>query len=96
VPLAATLKQARLKLDVMAANSRIGPWLQDIANARVPGTTGEIPNERLQLEREQLRPLPVGVSAIRPLRATRGACVPLPYESLQHPLAVYDTLLEVA
>src|ERR1700734_468974 len=28
VPLAATLKQAGLKLDVTAANSHIGPWLQ--------------------------------------------------------------------
>jgi hypothetical protein len=27
---------------------------------------------------------------------TRGSLVPLPYESLQHPLSVYDSLLEVA
>ena len=93
VPLAATLKQAGLKLDVTAANAHIGPWLQDIANARVHGTTGEIPNERLQIEREHLRPLPVSAP---PIRAARGGRVPMPYESLQHPLSVYDALLEVA
>lgn len=93
VPLAATLKQAGLKLDVTAANAHIGPWLQKIANARVHGTTREIPNERLQLEREHLRPLPVTAP---PIRATRGVRVPPPYESLQHPLSVYDALLEVA
>lgn len=93
VPLAATLKQAGLKLDVTAANAHIGPWLQQIANARVHGTTGEVPNARLQLEREHLRPLPV---TTLPISAARGARVPVPYESLQHPLSVYDALLEVA
>lgn len=93
VPLAATLKQAGLRLDVTAANAHIGPWLQQIANARVHGTTGEVPNERLQLEREHLRPLPVTAA---PIRAARGVRVPPPYESLQHPLSVYDALLEVA
>jgi len=58
VPLAATLKRAGLKLDVTAANSHIGPWLQSVANARMHGTTGEVPNVRLQLEREKLQPLP--------------------------------------
>jgi len=96
VPLAATLKQAGLKLDVTAANSHIGPWLQGIANARVHGTTGEIPNVRLQLEREKLQPLPVSVAATPPIPVVRGTHVPLPYESLQHPLSVYDALLEVA
>src|ERR1700761_8602645 len=58
VPLAATLKQGGLKLDLASANAHIGPWLSTRANARVHGTTGEIPNMRLQSEREALQPLP--------------------------------------
>jgi hypothetical protein len=96
VPLAATLKQAGLKLDLTAANSHIGPWLQNVANARVHGTTGEVPNVRLQLEREKLQALPISVAAAPPIRVVRGSVLPMPYESLQHPLSVYDSLLEVA
>lgn len=83
-------------MDVTAANSHIGPWLQNVANARVHGTTGEIPNERLQLEREKLRPLPVSVAAALPIPIAQGALQPMPYGSLQHPLSVYEALLEVA
>jgi transposase len=46
VPLAATLKQAGLKLDLTAANAHIGPWLQSVANARVHGTTKYRTGER--------------------------------------------------
>lgn len=99
-PLAATLKQSgALKLDVIAANAHIGPWLQQVANARVHGTTGEIPNERLQLERQKLLSLPVTVASLPPtppIRVRRAEQVPPPFESLQHPLSVYDSLLEVA
>ncbi len=96
VPLAATLKQAGLTLDHIAANAHIGPWLQSVANARVHGTTHEIPNERLQIERQRMQPLPVTVTATPPIRVARGAQVPPPFESLQHPLSVYESLLEVA
>lgn len=96
VPLAATLKQSGLKLDLTAANAHIGPWLQNVANTRIHGTTGEVPNVRLQLEREKLQPLPVNIAASPPIRVSRATLVPTPYESLQHPLSVYDSLLEVA
>jgi transposase len=96
VPLAATLKQAGLKLDVTAANAHIGPWLQAVANARVHATTAEVPNVRMELERTKLQPLPVTVHASPPIAVVRRATVPLPYESLQHPLSVYESLLEVA
>jgi hypothetical protein len=96
VPLAATLKQSGLKLDVTAANAHIGPWLQNVANARVHGTTGEVPNVRLEIERTKLQPLPVTVQAASPIAVARRTVVPLPYESLQHPLSVYQSLLEVA
>src|SRR5690606_2309829 len=35
VPLAASLKMAGLKLDVVSANAHIGPWLAEVANARL-------------------------------------------------------------
>ena len=96
VPLAATLKQSGLKLDVTAANAHIGPWLQNVANARIHGTTGEAPNARMELERAKLQPLPVTVHAGEPIAVARRTVVPVPYESLQHPLSVYESLLEVA
>jgi transposase len=96
VPLAATLKQAGLKLDVIAANAHIGPWLQEVANARVHATTHEVPHVRMELERTKLQPLPVSVHGHTPIVVARHALVPMPYESLQHPLSVYDALLEVA
>jgi transposase len=96
IPLAATLKQTGLKLDVIAANAHIGPWLQEVANARIHATTREMPHVRMELERTKLQPLPVTVHAHTPIVVARRSTVPIPYESLQHPLSVYDALLEVA
>jgi transposase len=69
IPLAATLKQAGLKLE---------------------------PHVRMELERTKLQPLPVTVHSHTPIVVARRSTVPIPYESLQHPLSVYDALLEVA
>lgn len=93
-PLAATLKSAGLILDVSTANANIGRWLDEVAHQRVHGTTGESPAKRLREERAALLPLPLRSSAAAPvpLRLDR----PLPHESLQHPLSVYDRLLEGA
>jgi transposase len=92
VPLAATLKQAGLKLDVHSANAHIGRWLAEVANARVHATTGERPDHRFVVERAALLPLPAPGLVTR-----RAAAVsqPVPLESLQHPLSVYDALLEL-
>jgi transposase len=93
VPLAATHKSAGLKLDVAAANAHVGRWLSGVANARVHATTGERPDRRLTLERSAFLPLP----SISPETiAVPDSSRPLPIESLQHPLAVYDALLGVA
>lgn len=92
VPLAATLKSAGLKLDVQAANAHIGRWLTQVANARVHATTGERPDRRLALERSALLPLPAKVGG--QLVAAPLSTHALPIESLQHPLAVYEALLE--
>jgi transposase len=92
VPLAATLNSAGLKLDVDAANTHLGRWLAEVANARIHATTGERPDRRLVLERSALLALPANAAgpaiAAAPMR-------PPPIESLQHPLAMYEALLEL-
>jgi transposase len=93
VPLAATLKQAGLKLDVAAANAHVGRWLSQVANVRVHGTTEERPADRLLIEREYLLALPASQSPTPPAAPARRR--PVPVESLQHPLAMYDELLQV-
>jgi transposase len=93
VPLAATLRAAGLRLDAPAANAHIGRWLAEVANARVHGTTGERPDRRLAIERAALMPLPARAKAVTP--ATTPSRRPMPVESLQHPLSVYEALLEV-
>jgi transposase len=94
VPLAATLKAAGLKLDVAAANAHIGRWLAEVANVRIHATTRERPDQRLALERTALMPLPrmapPRMEAMTTLRR------PTPIESLQHPLSVYQALLQQA
>jgi hypothetical protein len=88
-----------LLLDVDTANGQIGRWLQDIAHQRIHGTTGEKPQVRLEQERHAFLPLPEKASktvslAINPSsHLTHG--IAMPYESLQHPLSVYDALLGV-
>ena len=94
VPLAATLKAGGLKLDVDTANREVLRWLMEVANVRTHATTGERPSVRLPDDQAKLSALPViperaPVSALRRTQA-------IPVESLQHPLSVYDSLLEVA
>lgn len=93
VPLAATLKSSGLKLDAVAANVHIGRWLREVANARVHATTQERPDRRLVVERAALLPLPP--HSAQPLPVPRSTW-PLPVESLQHPLSIYEALTEVS
>jgi transposase len=58
VPLAATMKASGLRLDVETANRAVLRWLDDVANCRDHGTTGERPDRRLAIERNALLPLP--------------------------------------
>lgn len=90
VPLAATLHAAGLQLSAELANVHVRRWLDEVANARVHGTTGAVPVVRLAEERAVMLPAPALKAA--PRIAPRVAT---PVESLQHPLAVYDELLEV-
>ncbi|WP_250654786.1 IS21 family transposase [Alkalimarinus coralli] len=94
-PLAASLKQAGLTLDIDIANAQVGPWLADIAHQRIHGTTGEKPQVLLDTERLSLMPLPSlpeSASEIKPHDNVQA----IPVESLQHPLSTYDQLLGVA
>ena len=91
-PLAATLKQAGLRLDVSIANARIGPWLEDVAHQRIHGTTAQRPQVLLDEERFMLMPLPQKEIATQ-YKPLITSCPAMPIESIQHPLSVYDQLL---
>jgi transposase len=94
-PLAATLKSAGLLLDATTANAQVGRWIEEVAHQRVHGTTDEKPAVRLELERLSLLPLPASTATPLPASHWRELeDVALPIESLQHPLAVYEQLLE--
>ena len=90
VPLAASIEAAGLRLDAQVANRHVRRWLDEVANVRVHATTGAVPAQRLIEEQAVMLPTPPLGDEIRP--PTRVA---IPVESLQHPLAVYDALLEV-
>lgn len=96
VPLKATLRAAGLQLDVPTANAYIGPWLSDVANNRIHGTTGKIPNQLLHLEQAAFLPLPVsrGNQTIHTSIVLNHG--PTPIESMQHPLSVYDQYMEAS
>lgn len=94
VPLATTFKQSGLMLDVDSANTRVGPWLVRTANARKHGTTGIPADHRLQKELAALLPLPVLSPSTTP-RLAEPQHRTVPVESIQHPLSVYQSLLEV-
>jgi transposase len=88
VPLASRLAQEGLIVDRETANLAVGRWLREVANVRVHGTTGEIPAERLAIERTQLQPVPTPYAG----RSVRSLQKPVsaPIVGLQHPLSFYD------
>lgn len=92
-PLAASLKTAGLTLDVTAANAHVGRWLIEVADQRIHGTTGVKPAVRLDDERHQLQALPSMRDETPNL--VPAAARPVPVDSFQHPLSVYQDLLEV-
>lgn len=109
VPLTAKLKQAALQLDVVTANAEVRRWLQEVANARIHGTTQVKPAERLQEERPHLQAIPAAwrgnIAAARPRTSVASAPVRRPLAVIerietatpvQHPLALYDRLLAQA
>jgi transposase len=95
-PLISRYRQLGQRLDLDSLNVEFARWQAVTANERVHGTTGEIPRERLERERLQLQPLPPSRLAgpPRPGQADHPLTTPFPVEILQHPLSVYDDLLE--
>ena len=57
VPFVATQRQAGVVPDKHSANAAATRWLREVANARVHATTGEVPAERLIIERPKLQHL---------------------------------------
>ena len=95
VPLQATFKEIGLQVDVQTANGYIGKWLEQTANARIHGTTQEVPASRLVQDRQAMLPLPIWDGNRTDILAISLRQQPIPVESFQHPLTVYDTLLGV-
>lgn len=105
VPLVAQLKQAGLSLDAVTANGEVRRWLGEVANQRIHGTTQERPIQRLKEEGLQDLPAPwrgdirgarpqsarTGMTGGRPVTVIENLAQAMPP---QHPLAVYECLLE--
>ncbi len=95
-PLAATLKSAASCSKPRPPTRTFGRWLDEVAHQRDHGTTGEKPAVRLEPNGSRLLPLPILTMAATPATSWRFLSdAALPLESLQHPLAVYEQLLEV-
>ena len=82
-----------MSVDAPAANAAVGRRLREVANARVHGTTGAVPTERLEAasaRRERPVPTPYGGRSVRELLDRRPPQRPI--VGLQHPLSVYEAL----
>ena len=89
VPLASRLAQEGLVVDRETANVAVARWLREVANQRVHGTTGEVPAERLAVERAHLQPVPPPYGG-RLIREAPAKAATRPVVGLQHPLSLYD------
>ena len=82
-------------VDVATANREVRIWLNEIANCRLHATLKERPIDRFSIERATLRALPLPYAGQRfAIKPGSDLIVPLPVESLQHPLAIYDQLAQ--
>jgi transposase len=95
IPFVASCRQAGVKPDKEAANAAVRIWLREVANARVHATTGEVPLDRLVIERGRLQELQ------KPYRGKTARSLaidtkPRNVAGYQHPLSTYQALLEVA
>ncbi|MFB3105556.1 MAG: IS21 family transposase [Pseudomonadales bacterium] len=97
LPLVSRYTQLGGTLDLEALNGEFARWLAVTANERTHGTTGEVPNEQLIHERTALQKLPPVRLAGQPQVDVAGRSLTTQYsvESLQHPLSVYEELLEL-
>lgn len=97
-PLLSRYKQLGEALTLETLNLEFARWLAMTANVRQHATTGEVPSERLIAEQQALQPLPpkllLGQSRVS--APGRSPIAAMPVEVLQHPLSVYQALLEQA
>ena len=93
VPLASRVAAEGVVVDAAAANLAAARWLREVANARTHATTGAVPAERLAEERPALRDIPAPYGGIVPAALDRQLRTVRPILGIQHPLAIYDTLL---
>ena len=92
-PLVTSLKMQGLSLDLNTANGHVMTWLAEVANVRRHATTQQRPFDRLRQERPFLQPLPTPyLGDTKAARPSSSTC-PQPI-ILQHPLWIYDQLLE--
>ncbi|MGA1181743.1 MAG: IS21 family transposase [Pseudomonadales bacterium] len=94
IPFVASCRQAGLKPDKDAANAAVKIWLREVANARIHATTGEVPAERLVIERAKLQELPKPYKG-KTVRRMSVAAKTRKVTGYQHPLSTYQALLEV-
>ena len=87
----ATQRQAGVSPDKHSANAAAARWLREVANARVHATTGEVPAERLIIERPKLQDI-LAVYRERSARTALAAPVRKQVIGYHHPLSVYDDL----
>jgi transposase len=82
-------------LDAASLNREVRFWLADVANCRIHATLKERPVDRFSLERQTLRPLPLPYGGKRLIpNGPAHTIVPMPIESFQHPLSVYELAAE--
>jgi transposase len=89
IPLKTRFQASGLMVDAETANLEVARWLKDVANVRNHGELKERPLDRWRDEQPYLQPYH-GVVTLAPRPNRR---VPMPVESLQHPLSVYDALV---
>ncbi|HET8705211.1 MAG TPA: IS21 family transposase [Pseudomonadales bacterium] len=89
-PLQAHLATGRLLVDERTGNLAVMEWLNNVANVRIHATTLARPIDRWRHEQGHLQPLPVSPS----LPSEARPSVVVPFESLQHPLALYEAIRE--
>ena len=92
IPLKARFNASGLLVDRETANLEVSRWLRDVANRRVHGELNERPCDRLQIEQSFLQPYE-GTAVSHVDFNALSRVVPIPVESLQHPLSSYDALM---
>jgi hypothetical protein len=84
-------------VDASTANHEVRIWLDTVANTRLHSTLDERPCDRYEVERASLALLPLPYGGKRLAQRSdivRVPRVPVPGESIQHPLSIYSDLAE--